>query len=366
MSKLIYIIALLWILVLPSCAPNELPENIEEEPEYSIEGTIGSESFTLDVGPDNVFIHSESDTEEGEVPTFIVELNGEECEECLGSFEFVISGEQPFSENLDFSDFISSGEYEVINPLDQDTETALTIDYNPSDFQEVLLNGMPISPGSVFLEDGINFFEANNLNIPPLEFSNYSASFYADEFGETCFETSTVTIENGWVYIDIPDQMEDDAAIYFNEASEPYSTSGDVEVLASDIVEEIENFDQLVIMVEYASQNPCASIENFVWAAEELNEITSPEIEFNMETSFPPADPLTVSLVFTSPDGVVYSSAEIENDWFEIVNIAPAAGEFQNTFDITFSCSIDLVNQENPQDILNLVLENAVIPLVFE
>ena len=104
MRRLGLFISLVWLLLLQACEPTELPEPFEADPIYFAEGELDGEPFVLNVGPDNVTVDSSADLVEGEIPLFSIEINGEDCTDCLGSLKFEITGGQEYNELLDFED----------------------------------------------------------------------------------------------------------------------------------------------------------------------------------------------------------------------------------------------------------------------
>ncbi|GEM_PF-3260792 len=367
MNKLVYILAIVWVFILPSCSPNELPDNVIEEPEYSLEGTLDGQIFSLDVGPDNVFINSHSDTAEDEVPTFTIEINGEECEDCLGSLEFVISGEQSYHQGLEFSDFISEGNYNVISPFITSGANPLQLSYDYSDYGDIQIGNESFNNQESFnLSTGQHQLNAMLIDFDSASTFSYLSNFEVDELGTTCFEQSQITFENGLFTIQIPeDQAQYVQSILVTETPLEYTPGMTIDPL--DFMFSVDSFELFFIVLEYSTENGCIHSEQFSWSSqdEELNFINYSAIHISNVELESIVNPLTLSLVYTNPENVVYVSTSLEQNWFEIIDIQLAADENENIFNITFSCTIELINEENPQDVISLHLENAVIPLVF-
>jgi len=361
MKRLIYILAVTLIFILPSCSPNELPEDVQEEPEYSIDGTLGGENFTIDVGPDNVFIQNDSELEEDEIPTFTVEINGEECLDCAGSLEFVFSGEQNYESGLDFTDLIVEGDYDVSNPNINETIEGLFIDYDNSETTTINIDDSPFSDEFVTLEEGFHSVSIQEFLDPGFEpfTSIYYAAFFVNELGETCFQQSNFSYSDGEIQIEIhPEMLEHVSSILVNdeEISGPFSP-----LISLSVINDI----QLSVAVEY-DLNDCMQFESIGWLDfGSQSDLETPFLELSNEFIVD-YEPTTVSLVYTSSEGTVYSSQDLQsNSWFQIIDIIPSE-DSDVVFDIVFSCLIELVNQDDFSDVITLELENAVIPLVYE
>ena len=370
MNKLIYIIVIYMICILSACRPNELPEETVEEPEYAISGTMDGQSFNLEIGPDNVFINSEAEIVENEIPLFNVEINGEECAECVGSFELVISGAQEFNEDLDLLDLILEGNYNVSHPNFSEGEVELELWTDIGPFGAVDVNNFPIENNSILnLDPGTNFISLL-APINGMDFSSnsyYAADFDVLETGETCFEQTVIEYTDGFLAISVPESRRN-LITQFVVGEKEMSTGQQEDIVFSQPqnLHVIEGYTEIFEFDIYYDQEACVEHEYFSWSTE-LGGIVSSGYDYpemyimnNFESG---PDPISVSLVYTNMENEVFSSTELGQDWFEITNIEVASS---GIFNITFSCMIDLVNVENPQESLMLQLENAVIPLVFE
>ena len=363
MKRLIHILSAIWLLTLASCQPNELPVSHEAEPEYTLEGTFGGNPFTLAVGPDNVFVESDSNTAEDEIPTFSAEINGEECSNCFGSLEFVISGNQEYNQDMQFEELITSGDYQFIDPYGTNDNLISILDYSLSDIFSVIVDGIETEELVFDFEPGehsITLFQLEEVN-QIIVSNQYSSSFNVGEEGEICFEQTTISEQNGLLEIQIPEQYEESVLqVIVNDQSL------DLNNLIIDLVDfNVDSINPLSFTINY-SENNCINNETFSWFGS-ANDYLNIELGISniLETS--PILPSTVSLVYTNSEGLVYTSSLMnsENDWFEITDIQPADFAGGNIFNITFSCLVTLENEEDPSDSVELSLENALIPLVF-
>ncbi len=344
-----------------SCKKHVLEDEIVGEPPFYIEGTINNQTMNLVGGIDNVVFQPSHAISNNGLATYTASISN--SNESL-IIELIGNADAP---SLSINDLIPIGEYEVVN-FQQDTALGfLEITSNYPDQTNIIIVN---ANNDVFYQGesgGITSFLPDgdySLNI----IFNTNVNFYTYNFsiinGKLCGSAPQIKIENNVLSFYPSNVTGSSYDLIINNTLYNNISLGD----EFDLTNLLPPSEPVVLIaLNEISQNNCTS-ESF-W-------FFTPDIvgDFNNQLTIKPAlqEPTyseqTCRISYHSPDGKEYSSLIDDSNLFQITQIDPYLDDPNGleAYKIQIQANVKLINIHQPDDMIDLFIENGAIPIVNE
>ena len=357
------ILALTLILFATSCERNELPESmVTNEPVFYLEGNLVSNELFLQAGSDDITVVPAFDLQANNIPKFSANFTNSDHQ----GLYIDISGQSSFSSDQGIVDYVNTGSLEIqqceINqpvnsffmeisesqnvlllldtielPID-DEIIDFTIQPGPFSFAFINLDAFCLS--SVF-HNLYNSGDLGDFILPEIFIENDEISYNLGSFDGLVIQI----IINENVVIAIPPNE-------FVPISSLLQPGEDI----------ITSFQISYLIDGVASFSAWSFDTPGMYCTPEFDiQPNDSPIELDLELS-------RACIKYIDENNNVYVSSENSNSTFEILDMEiynqdPLGRE---AYKLKIQCDLELVNFNNPSDIIELNLEDAYIPIVIE
>lgn len=361
-------------LILASCQVNELPEDEFSEVAFYMNGSMDGEEFDLSAGPDGIVVNPESSLIIDELPEFSTEFASFGCDACLENFTLNITGAEIYSPEALLSDLLSLDLYQVISLNPQEANNA-NFTVNSTDSPQGNLNIVNYETNEpVELSNQSNFYaDEGNYRLEweyiPVPFGpgycSYHSDFYVNEFQEICHEPAILSFFNDTITVQLSEgfgarnvTVDNDGVMF------PVSPGSEATINVANYVQTGPPF--FPISIESVNPSECTHFENYIFLYPPDPEgLWVPVFDFEEFNSPNLVYPQSVSLSYTSPSGVEFSSTfDEDSDWFSVDQIEES--NLNNVYIVSISCNVKLQSTDEPNEIIFFESSDSSIPLHFE
>lgn len=368
--KYLFVIGTL-ILLLPACKKKVLDDDIiTEEPPFRVEGTIDGQDFSLIGGIGNVLIDPEHTVSEEGFSVFNTNFSMSNCTDCNEALTIEFIGNEVLG--VEFSEILPLGFYDIVDYLPADESTFFTLDVSNTIVNQLdlihLFGGISYSgPADGFAQE---FLDSGFYNMymdfdNSLEIQSYSYEFFV-EGSENCGSMPQITIIDNVLSF----HHSNDNPGLFNIMI----NNDDLGVISPGQEISLLNYIPgpsfiLDIGITEIMLSDCFTSSEWIFAGQDgsLSNYEG-DISFVSEQQNISNTALSARIHYTNSEGVDYVTEVDDVSTLNITEIEIYTEDPNGleAYLVHITANITLVNITEPTDVINMIIEDAVIPVVNE